>query len=194
MPTGYTCNIHKGITFNEYALACARAFGACIDMRDSPTSEAIPEEFFPSTYHKEALAASICQLAQLQTLGKTEAEQAACDEYESALKRYKERLKEAAETKIKFLAMEAQAKAYVPPTSEHQGLKDFMLNQLEISASDYDVSYYKEPVKQSAQEWMDSKLEKCNIDIAYHERAWVEECERVVQRNDWVKKLRASLV
>lgn len=28
MPSGYTCGIEKGITFKEFALGCARAFGA----------------------------------------------------------------------------------------------------------------------------------------------------------------------
>ena len=36
MPTGYTDKIKDGITFKEYAMGCARAFGALITMRDNP--------------------------------------------------------------------------------------------------------------------------------------------------------------
>ena len=38
MPTGYTLDLYNGkdITFEEFVLKCARAFGALIDMRDEP--------------------------------------------------------------------------------------------------------------------------------------------------------------
>jgi hypothetical protein len=41
MPTGYTAGVADGtITeFREYALLCARAFGACIMLRDEPVEE-----------------------------------------------------------------------------------------------------------------------------------------------------------
>lgn len=57
MPTGYTADVADGkITdFVEYALQCARAFGACIMLRDEPISSEIPE-FQPSDYNANALA------------------------------------------------------------------------------------------------------------------------------------------
>lgn len=45
MPTGYTAAIKYGITFKEFALDCARNFGACISMRDEPRETPIPDEF-----------------------------------------------------------------------------------------------------------------------------------------------------
>lgn len=41
MPTGYTDAIKDGISFNQFILSCARAFGALITMRDEPSS--VPE-------------------------------------------------------------------------------------------------------------------------------------------------------
>ena len=36
MPTGYTTDIYNGkdVTFKDFALKCARAFGACIHQRE----------------------------------------------------------------------------------------------------------------------------------------------------------------
>lgn len=55
MPTAYTANISKGITFKEYALLCARNFGATITMRDEPLDAEIPE-FQPSDYYVKRIS------------------------------------------------------------------------------------------------------------------------------------------
>ncbi len=38
MPSGYTENIYYGkkVAFKDFALGCARAFGACVMQRDDP--------------------------------------------------------------------------------------------------------------------------------------------------------------
>lgn len=51
MPTAYTADIAKGITFKQYAMNCARAFGALIDLRDKPANCEIPDVVYPSDYH-----------------------------------------------------------------------------------------------------------------------------------------------
>ena len=56
MPSGYTENIYYGkeVAFKDFALGCARAFGACVMQRDDPADEKpkiMPEE----SYHTEEL-------------------------------------------------------------------------------------------------------------------------------------------
>lgn len=58
MPTGYTAAIADGIDFKTYALSCARAFGALVEMRDEPANAPIPEEFKPSSYYVTSLASA----------------------------------------------------------------------------------------------------------------------------------------
>jgi hypothetical protein len=54
MPTGYTAElIEKGMEFNDFVLTCARAFGACIELRDrklAPAPRTIPSN---GNYHEE---------------------------------------------------------------------------------------------------------------------------------------------
>jgi hypothetical protein len=49
MPTGYTAPIADGMTFEQFALGCARAFGALVTMRDEPSDAPIPERLEPDT-------------------------------------------------------------------------------------------------------------------------------------------------
>jgi hypothetical protein len=67
MPTGYTAAIKDGISFQQFAMACARAFGALVMMRDEPSSAPIPD-FQPSNFHVEHLELARAELARLQAL------------------------------------------------------------------------------------------------------------------------------
>ena len=57
MPTGYTADIKDGISFQTYALNCARAFGACVMLRDEP-----------GDYHLKAMEKARNALAKLESL------------------------------------------------------------------------------------------------------------------------------
>ncbi len=48
MPTGYTHLIEEGCNLEEFVWACARAFGACVMMRDDSVDKPVPEKFEPS--------------------------------------------------------------------------------------------------------------------------------------------------
>ena len=73
MPTGYTADVADGkITeFTEYALQCARAFGACIMLRDDPVSSEIPE-FEPSDYSAKELAEAEKDLSQFLAMNESQ--------------------------------------------------------------------------------------------------------------------------
>ena len=68
MPTGYTAEVQKGISFDKYALNCARAFGALVSMRDEPSDKEIPEKLEPSDYHFKAKATAENNLSTLNSL------------------------------------------------------------------------------------------------------------------------------
>ena len=76
MPTGYTMILteEKEIDFKEFALRCARNFGALIMMRDEPMDKEIPEEFPVSDYHSKKLNECMEQLEQFKALSYKEYE------------------------------------------------------------------------------------------------------------------------
>lgn len=66
MPTGYTANVHDGITFEQFVWQCARGMGALVTMRDEPTGAPIPERFEPSDYNAKRLQEAKDELVRLR--------------------------------------------------------------------------------------------------------------------------------
>lgn len=196
MPTGYTACIGDGADFQKYILGCARAFGALVTMRDEPAHAPIPERFEPSDYHAKAIKKAEATLRELDGMPLDEAERAANADYAAALKQNQERIQRNDDLRAKYTAMLQQVDAWQPPTSDHEGLKKFMREQIEQSI-DFDCSneYYLKsaPTKLTAMQWRSDQVEKARRDIAYHSKEHADEVGRAASRTDWVKALRESL-
>jgi hypothetical protein len=196
MPTGYTHDIPKGISFKTFALNCARHFGACITLRDEPGGgEHIPERFEPSDYNAKALEKARAEFERVSAMTDDECLLAHVAEWDEAEHHRLERLEKTLATREAYGAMLAQAKAWEPPSAGHAGLKAFMIQQIEESARfDCDTSYYDNPEpKLSGTEWRDKTVTRVLRDIAYHEREHAAEVERTNGRTAWVQALRAAL-
>lgn len=195
MPTGYTADIAKGITFGKFAMQCARNFGACIDLRDEPWDAPIPEKFEPSDYYTERIAETKAELARLTAMSDADARSAAYAEFAEATEAFNRRKQERTELRAKYEAMLAQARAWEPPTSDHRGLKDFMLEQITESIKwDCNDSYDKAPELLDGATWREKKIGEARRDLAYAEQHEAEERHRCETRSLWVKALRDSLV
>lgn len=196
MPTGYTAGVADGsITeFSDFAMQCARAFGALISLRDAPSGTPIPDEFKPSPYHDEQLAAAKARQCELTLMTPEQVEIAAEAAFEVATVRKQERDAANEEQRRRYLAMRAHVEAWKAPSRDHEGLRTFMLEQLTQSI-DFDCS--SEPskalVKPSSQEWLARQIEINDSDLVYHSRQAAEEVRRCVERTKWVCQLRASL-
>ena len=92
MPTGYTHPVQEGkITeLRDFALNCARAFGACVTMRDDPSDTPIPGKFEPSDYHIKALKEAKEDLLVVRGLDDDECEHRAKADYENEVARRKD--------------------------------------------------------------------------------------------------------
>jgi len=198
MPTGYTAGVQNGTVadFKTFAMQCARAFGALIDMRDSPADAPIPEEQKPSEYHVEAIAKAEGNLAELRNMGLEERAAAWRAARTAAELRRDEYRAERVQQEERYRAMLAEARAWSPPTAEHQGLKDFMVKQLSESIEfDCRPPHYDptSSVGDSPLEWWDSQIAAVQRDIEYHREEDAKERLRVAGRNRWVNELRRSL-
>ena len=190
MPTGYTQNMD--ISFNDFALTCARAFGATITLRDEPISSDIPE-FQPSDWNTKELAKAQSRLIELTEMTSTDKVIAASDynasKYENFLN------VEAADMDLrdKYETMLQKVELWQPPTPDHTELKEFMVNQLKESI-EWDCNYKREtPVPLSAEEWYFQELEEAARNIKSHSEEYIKEVKRVNKRNAWVSALKESL-
>lgn len=194
MPTGYTADIAKGISFEQYALSCARAFGALVMMRDEPSDAPIPEAFTPSDYHATALADARAKLAELQTMNG----EALLAAHSAAVKadeaRNAEYAREKADLRAKYEAMLVQAKAYKAPSPDHEEYARFMVAQIEQSI-EFDCRIYpREPITADAATWLADQVQQALKSVRYHVEEHDKELARTASRNQWVSQLRQSLV
>jgi hypothetical protein len=195
MPTGYTADIKDGISFKQFALNCARAFGALITMRDDPPDAKIPEEFKPSTYHQEKIEELRKELRNLDKMTLLAASKAAERDWGKTETRRLEAIAEANALREKYLAMRAEIIAWTPPTPEHVELKKFMLEQVDNSISfDCHTKYFETPTPiQGPVEWLDAQRERIHKSIKYHTEAHEKEVASSQGRTVWVQALRNSL-
>lgn len=194
MPTGYTAAIENGITFEQFALSCSRAFGALIEMRDEPLSAPIPEEFELPTYHKDALEGAQARLAELLAITPERAAEEAAREHEAKLESHRQAVEKKEQLEKKYRAMLDDVAAWVPPSEDHKELKEFMIRQLfESIKFDCDTSYLKEPLLLPVAEWLERQIKACENDVAYHTDEQAKDVERTKTRNEWLRALRGSL-
>lgn len=196
MPTGYTAAVQDGkvTTLRQFAMTCARAFGACIMMRDDPSDAEIPERFEPETeYHDTHIATANAVLAEIPMLTAEECDARAIAEFSAAEAAATEYEASRAHGRARYQQMLAQVEGWGAP-ADLQGLKDFMAEQLRGSIEfDCSPSSLPGPVKMSGEEWRKIALKRAADDLAYHAKGRAEEIARANGRNAWLASLRASL-
>jgi hypothetical protein len=199
MPTGYTAKIADGdVSFKEFALGCARAFGACIDMRDDPNDTPIPEKFVADDYHAKKLESAKARLAEAEAVTDAEAELEAVKAHEETRLSIMRGFNKAVKLKLKYLAMLEQATAYVPPSPDHEEFKAFMVQQLSDSMKwDCDTQYYERQLTElkplSGSEWRMLDINDAKRDIDYHSGRYKEEQDRAESKTVWIQQLKQSL-
>lgn len=196
MPTGYTSRIKDGYTFSEFAMDCARAFGACVELRDEcGGGEAIPEKFEPSDYHAKRIVEAEADLAEICDMDAKEASIRSNIEWENDEAARLKRLAEMRQQRDLYEAMADRVRTWVPPTEDHVELKEFMLDQIKRSI-DFDCGlddYYQQKPRLSGTQWRANRITELKRDIAYHTEAHRKDVERAAERTKWVRALRSSL-
>ncbi len=195
MPTGYTAKIAEGISFRTFAMDCARAFGACIELRDSPGGgDQIPQAFEPSSYNSDRLRQCQAELEALERMSDAELTAKAEAEHAESVASNEKWTSDRTALRAKYEAMLSEAERWKPPTPNHEGLAKFMAEQIRESIR-FDCGDYTPEVAPllGAEQWRNKERARLLKDCAYHADAYAKEVERTRSRNEWVAALRASL-
>lgn len=194
MPTGYTAMIEKGATFEQFVWGCARAFGANIMMRDDPQNSPVVDYVADTKYHDDGLVKARADLKRVQAMTIEQADGEAEDDYQKAMQEYRASETSRNAAKAKYEAMLAKVKVWVPPSLEHNGLRDFMVKQIEETIA-FDCKGYDQfmPKLSTGRDWLNEKLTRIARDIRYHAEEREKEISRTNERNDWNRKLRDSV-
>lgn len=197
MPNGYTYPIIQGdgISFEEFVLSCCLAFGACIMQRDdSPGSKPRLQE--PSDYHLLQVEKARAEHARLSAMSKPERMEFGRQKIADAIESCQSAMSKQRDEDARLAAMLATVRRWNPPTDDHKGLKDFMVEQLAGSMRGPNESWSGriESLREAdpLALWHEA-VSSVQSDIIYHTDHYAEEVERVAGRNKWIMAVYESL-
>lgn len=196
MPTGYTQGILDGSiqSFNEFAKLCMRNFGACMHMRDEPfDAEYKPAQ--PSEYYQEKIDKCKAELLLIESKSDEDFKADAIDVLKTELSLIQKMIDKCKENQVILYSFMKQAKAFVPPTPDHDGIKEFMIDQIK-STIDYDgnSSYYEERrasieseiIGFNVSDYRLKKIKALNKDLMYYKQQLSNDIDRCNKANKWV--------
>ena len=203
MPTGYTAYIEDGdiTTGKEFLKLCTRAFGIAIDLKDEPLSVPTPTHFEPDTYYKERYEKALEDFNEANNLTFDNAKIQMKAAYEKRISDYKSFAEKESLMNEKYAKVRKEVEEWIPPTEEHQSLKKFALEQIDmcITKQEY-IDEYLEKSKEvfddsneAVEKYISDNIQYCkdSLDRAY--KSWKEELERTEKKNIWIKKFLESI-
>ena len=194
MPTGYTEDIERGITLKEFILKCAIMF---VGGRDGDTTLRDPKPVDP--YHKDEMAKALVNLQKIKKMSYATCERKAYKAWEKSIAYASQTIDKRLELREKYHTFRKQVEQWVPPTSNHNTLKKFMLEQIDNSILwDTSTDYYKDVLNelrcpQSGYEWKEMMVKMYEKDYAYHCSQYLEEQKNTICTNLWVTQLKHQL-
>lgn len=195
MPSGFTAKLAASDqSFADFARGCARGMMALVNHRDEPLDAPLPERIEPDTsHHENYLAEAEDRLAFLRGLTPAQAAAEATKEHRELLAAFDAYAAQQAAQAARYTEMLAQARAYVPPTPDHEGFRAFMVSQLEESLRFDCGGGMDVPALKTGRAWLEEALERAEHERTYHRTELRLEIERAKQRNAWLQALKASL-
>jgi hypothetical protein len=187
MPTGYTYKlIDEDQSFEDFALHCMTAFGACIEQRDSNDTK--PKLRKIDTYHYDELKEATKELGDFLNKSDEEIQKEIDDQYQEDVEYYKTQKEKNKKIKIKLLEIKERIHKLNFPEGDYAHYKEFMLEQIDRTI-EHDCSdrYENEPVKPSLKEYKNSKIESYNWNINYHKDSWEKHQKNVEDSNRWIR-------
>ena len=193
MPNNYTADIYEGndVSFRDFTLKCARAFGACIEQRDDDANDK-PKliEKTKDNYHIERIE----EVKKWKKPTKAEFDDYVKKQIDYCNEQNEKQLK----LKASYQQMLDKVNDWNPPTKEHEGLKKFMIEQL-TNSLEFDCSndYYQQELNNIKQltynQYVKDMRDSNKRDIEYHTNELKKENERTDNRNAWISALYKSL-
>lgn len=199
MPSGYTADIADGTIkdFPVFAMRCARAFGALIEMRDDPMDTPIPEtlkRFDSDSRYHEKLREARDELDRLRTMSPIQIALDCDAAYEKEMKSWDENCAERNQKLARYEAMLNMVYTWMPPSEDHVKMKEFMIEQITQSI-DWDCKIHMDwmPKLMSPSEWHAHVIDRAIWDVNYYEEQLEKELQSKNDSNLWLSQLRDSL-
>lgn len=194
MPSGYTADLYdlKEVSFQDFVIGCASAFipeardmGMLKKLPDAPSKDSV------YNYYRYSIEA-IDRLEEFLSLSYEEIAQMNESDYAKNLSSWKEY----SDTKQKILSaynnMLNQVIAWEPPTERHEGLKNFMIEQLKASI-DFDGTISEMPKPITTEQYRANKIKRLRDDVEYYTNEHKKAVERFENNLSWLSELKKSI-
>lgn len=202
MPTGYTVHIKDGdiTTGKDFLKLCLRNFGVAINMRDEPLSKPVPIQFEPNPYYKKDYEETVEIRNKYRQMTFEEAKKELIEKHKKDIESTRKSLDKYIAEDERYMKVRDEIEKWIPPTSEHENIKKFALNQIDISLNT-DIREYcnKELSKdldvsdEAVYSYMNDINEFYENDVARAYKRWQEELKRTADKNMWMKQFLDSL-
>ena len=135
MPTGYTSYIKDGkiTSGTEFLKLCTRAFGIAIDLKDESLDVPTPNHFEPHPYYEKAYKDSLVSREKAYSMTLEEVKEDIISKYDDNKGRAAKILEGYKDEDKKYLKVREEVEKWIPPTPEHENLKKFCLEQIDMS-------------------------------------------------------------
>lgn len=203
MPTGYTAYIEDGdiTTGKDFLKLCTRAFGVAIDQKDDPLSVPTKTKFEPSQHYIDAYNRACDALRDAKTISFNEAKLRLKSKYHKKVDDYKRLAEKYSDLRNKYLKVRQDVETWTPPTSEHDGLKKFALEQIDMCIpSNKTIAEFinksNEPLDLSDEaiaKFIEDNISQCKNSVEYYKKSMDAEYERVKEKQEWMDKFLKSL-
>lgn len=152
MPTGYTSYINDGeiTSGKEFLKLCTRAFGIAVDLKDESLDVPTPNHFEPNPYYEKAYKDSLVSKEKAYSMTLEEAKEDMISKFKNNKASAKRCLKDYKDEDKKYLKVREEVEKWIPPTPEHENLKKFCLDQIDMSLN---TSLYKWCEEDINKEW-----------------------------------------
>jgi len=203
MPTGYTAGILDGTIkeFPDFAKLCMRAFGATVMMRDEPLyKEWVPR--VPSDYHLKAIEKANSDLEKAKSSSDEDILATVRVDLLKSKYYHEKSIIDCSEKHKRLDNILIKAESFIPPTPEHEGIKEFMIKQLKDTISfDASDSYHVENLERiiyklnslSARNERAELISIANKKLSYHTLEYEKELQRCEESNKWVNEFISAI-
>ena len=202
MPTGYTSYIKDGeiTSGKEFLKLCTRAFGIAIDLKDESLDVPTPNHFEPHPYYEKAYKDSLVSREKAYSMTLEEVKEDIISKYNDNKGRAAKILEEYKDEDKKYLKVREEVEKWIPPTPEHENLKKFCLEQIDMSLNTGLYEWYEKDINKeldtsddTIKKYIDILRDNADKKLKRAYKNWQEELRRAEEKNLWMKQFLDSL-
>lgn len=202
MPTGYTAYIKDGkiTSGKEFLKLCTRAFGIAVDLKDESLDVPTPNHFEPHPYYEKAYKDSLVSREKAYSMTLEEVKEDIISKYNDNKGRAEKILEKYKDEDKKYLKVREEVEKWIPPTSEHENLKKFCLEQIDMSLNTGLYEWYEKDINKeldtsddTIKKYIDILRDNADKQVKRRYEKYQEELKRVEEKNLWMKQFLDSL-